>query len=48
MSSTARAKGGGAVVAILGALTALGPLSNDTYLPGLPDLTHDLHASASA
>jgi DHA1 family bicyclomycin/chloramphenicol resistance-like MFS transporter len=49
MSSTdARAKGGGAVVVILGALTALGPLSNDTYLPGLPDLTHDLHASASA
>ncbi|WP_052391191.1 multidrug effflux MFS transporter [Streptomyces sp. NRRL B-24484] len=48
MSSTARTKGGGAVVAILGALTALGPLSNDTYLPGLPDLTHDLHASASA
>jgi DHA1 family bicyclomycin/chloramphenicol resistance-like MFS transporter len=43
-----KAKGGGALVAILGALTALGPLSNDAYLPGLPDLTHDLNASASA
>ncbi|MFJ6216791.1 multidrug effflux MFS transporter [Streptomyces sp. NPDC092296] len=46
--NTAKPKGGGALVVILGALTALGPLSNDTYLPGLPDLTHDLHATASA
>ncbi|MBV8542960.1 MAG: multidrug effflux MFS transporter [Pseudonocardiales bacterium] len=35
-------------IAILGALTALGPLSNDAYLPGLPDIAHDLHTSASA
>ncbi len=32
---------------ILGALTAFGPLSLDMYLPGLPALTRDLHASAS-
>ncbi len=47
-STDTKAKGGGALVVILGALTALGPLSNDTYLPGLPDLSRDLHASASA
>lgn len=35
-------------IVILGALTALGPLSNDTYLPGFPDIARDLHASASA
>lgn len=33
---------------LLGALTAVGPLSMDMYLPGLPALTSDLHASASA
>jgi DHA1 family bicyclomycin/chloramphenicol resistance-like MFS transporter len=35
-------------VIILGALVALGPLSTDAYVPGLPELTRDLHASASA
>jgi DHA1 family bicyclomycin/chloramphenicol resistance-like MFS transporter len=35
-------------IVILGALTALGPLSNDTYLPGFPDIARDLNASASA
>lgn len=33
---------------ILGALSAFGPLSVDFYLPGLPKLTADFHASASA
>jgi DHA1 family bicyclomycin/chloramphenicol resistance-like MFS transporter len=32
---------------ILGALSAFGPLSVDFYLPGLPKLTADFHASAS-
>lgn len=36
------------VVAILGALSAFGPLSVDFYLPALPRLTSDFHASASA
>lgn len=35
-------------VIILGALTALGPLSIDAYLPGLPQLTADFNATASA
>ncbi|MBC6463229.1 multidrug effflux MFS transporter [Actinomadura sp. HBU206391] len=32
---------------ILGALTSIGPLSIDMYLPALPRLTHDLSAGAS-
>lgn len=32
----------------LGLLSAFGPLAVDMYLPGLPQLTRDLHASASA
>ena len=32
---------------IIGALTALAPLSIDLYLPALPELTRDFHASAS-
>lgn len=36
------------LVAVLGALSAFGPLSVDFYLPGLPRLTHDFHAGASA
>lgn len=35
------------MIAILGALTAFGPVSMDTYLPGLPELSRDLGASAS-
>lgn len=35
------------LVLILGSLTAFGPLSMDMYLPGLPDVTNDLQASAS-
>lgn len=33
---------------MLGSVTALASLSVDVYLPGLPGLTHSLHASASA
>jgi MFS transporter, DHA1 family, multidrug resistance protein len=36
------------VLVILGALTGIAPLSVDAYLPGLPELTSDLGASASA
>ncbi|MFG2847091.1 multidrug effflux MFS transporter [Kitasatospora sp. NPDC048296] len=32
---------------ILGALVALGPLSTDAYVPGLPQLADDLHCSPS-
>ncbi|HEY6509402.1 MAG TPA: Bcr/CflA family efflux MFS transporter, partial [Vicinamibacterales bacterium] len=33
-------------VVILGALTAMGPLAIDMYLPALPSIATDLHASA--
>lgn len=33
---------------VLGAFVAFGPLSIDMYLPALPELTADLHASTSA
>ena len=36
------------LIVILGALSAFGPLSVDFYLPGLPKLTNDFHAGASA
>jgi DHA1 family bicyclomycin/chloramphenicol resistance-like MFS transporter len=39
---------GRALILILGALSAFGPLSMDMYLPGLPALSRDLGASASA
>jgi DHA1 family bicyclomycin/chloramphenicol resistance-like MFS transporter len=35
------------LIFILGALTGIGPLSIDMYLPALPHLTHDLSAGAS-
>lgn len=35
------------VLLILGALVALGPLSTDAYVPGLPRLADDLRSSAS-
>ncbi|BCJ58039.1 multidrug effflux MFS transporter [Micromonospora endophytica] len=48
MSSTSSAQSGTArLIVILGALVALGPLSTDAYVPGLPALTRDLGASAS-
>lgn len=37
---------GVSVLFILGALVALGPLSTDAYVPGLPDLARDLRSSA--
>ncbi len=40
--------GTGRLIVILGALVALGPLSTDAYVPGLPQLTRDLSASASS
>ncbi len=36
------------LVILLGALIALGPLSIDMYLPGLPDIARTLHATAAA
>ena len=36
------------VVVVLGALSAFGPISIDFYLPGLPQLTSDFDAPASA
>lgn len=36
------------VFAVLAALTALGPLSIDAYIPGLPHLADELHSSAWA
>lgn len=35
-------------IVVLAALSAFGPLSLDMYLPGLPSLTRELHATASA
>jgi DHA1 family bicyclomycin/chloramphenicol resistance-like MFS transporter len=34
--------------ALLGTLSMFAPLSTDMYLPGLPSVAHDLHASAAA
>lgn len=36
------------LIVVLGALSAFGPLSIDMYLPGLPSMTADLSAPASA
>ncbi len=44
MSTPARVK----LVVILGALTALGPLTIDTYLPALPSITTDLQSTEAA
>src|SRR5881227_4053565 len=46
--SRAGSAGGPPLVLILGGLSAFGPLSMDMYLPGLPGLTKELGASASA
>jgi DHA1 family bicyclomycin/chloramphenicol resistance-like MFS transporter len=35
------------LVVILGSLTALGPLTIDTYLPALPSITRDLHTTSA-
>lgn len=38
---------GGQLIVLLGSLTTFGPLSIDMYLPGLPQLSRDLHTGAS-
>jgi DHA1 family bicyclomycin/chloramphenicol resistance-like MFS transporter len=48
---TGQARGGrlpARMLVVLGALSAFGPLSTDMYLPALPSLARDLHASPSA
>jgi MFS transporter, DHA1 family, multidrug resistance protein len=35
-------------IIVLAALSAFGPLSLDMYLPGLPSMTQELHATAPA
>ncbi len=47
-SPSSRQGGRARLVVLLGALTALGPLSNDAYIPSLPQISTDLQASASA
>jgi DHA1 family bicyclomycin/chloramphenicol resistance-like MFS transporter len=37
-----------ALIVILGSMVAIGPLSIDMYLPGLPEITRSLDASAAA
>lgn len=39
--------GNARLIVILGALVALGPLSTDAYVPGLPELTRSMDASTS-
>lgn len=46
MKETTQKTPWGAVI-LLGALTALGPLAVDMYLPSLPTIGRDLHASAA-
>ena len=36
-----------ALTALLAALSAIGPLTTDMYLPSLPDIAHQLHASTA-
>src|SRR5215831_10003777 len=36
-----------ALTALLAALTAVGPLSTDMYLPSLPEIARQLHASTA-
>ncbi|MEV7771087.1 multidrug effflux MFS transporter [Kitasatospora sp. NPDC086791] len=43
-----RAATGWATIAVLGGLTALGPLTTDLYLPGLPAIAEDLVAEPAA
>lgn len=38
----------GALIAVLGALTAVAPLATDMYVPGFPAMGASLHASSSA
>ncbi|MER6298300.1 multidrug effflux MFS transporter [Kitasatospora sp. NPDC001539] len=43
-----RAAAGRATIAVLGGLAALGPLTTDLYLPGLPAIAEDLTAEPAA
>jgi DHA1 family bicyclomycin/chloramphenicol resistance-like MFS transporter len=36
------------LIALLGALSAFGPITTDVYLPGLPQAARDLHVSSSS
>ncbi|MFE6050596.1 multidrug effflux MFS transporter [Kitasatospora sp. NPDC056446] len=47
-AGTGRAATGLATIAVLGGLTALGPLTTDLYLPGLPAIADDLAAEPAA
>lgn len=48
MNSKERAKSQSLIfVIILGALTAIGALSIDMFLPGLPDIQNDFHTTTS-
>lgn len=47
MTSNTRSRNDVRILAILGALVALGPLSTDFYVPALPQLADDVHASTS-
>ncbi|MER7581397.1 multidrug effflux MFS transporter [Kitasatospora sp. NPDC097691] len=46
--ATGQAGTGWATIAVLGGLTALGPLTTDLYLPGLPAIADDLVAEPAA
>ncbi|MFD8756528.1 multidrug effflux MFS transporter [Kitasatospora sp. NPDC059577] len=46
--ATGRAGTGWVTIAVLGGLTALGPLTTDLYLPGLPAIADDLAAEPAA
>ncbi|MEV7184763.1 multidrug effflux MFS transporter [Kitasatospora sp. NPDC093102] len=46
--ATGQARPGWTVIAALGGLTALGPLTTDLYLPGLPAIADDLVAQPAA
>ena len=47
MSSQQRDKQSLIFIIILGALTAIGPLSIDMFLPGLPEIKHDFNTSTA-
>ncbi|MFJ9605042.1 multidrug effflux MFS transporter [Kitasatospora sp. NPDC101176] len=47
-TATDRGGTGRATVAVLGGLVALGPLTTDLYLPGLPDIAQELAADPAA
>ena len=48
MSEAPRGEAYYRLAVILGALTAMGPLAIDMYLPALPTIARELHTSAAA